>query len=82
MTGDFESVIGMGKDEPLNRFLRKLPGSKFEPADGPATLCAIAVETDDATRACGKSRCGPPRRHSGTSAAGILELTYFIPGPG
>jgi hypothetical protein len=49
MTGDFESVIGMGKDEPLNRFLRKLPGSKFEPANGPATLCAIAVETDDAT---------------------------------
>jgi hypothetical protein len=49
MTGDFESVIGMNKDEPLNRFLRKLPGSKFEPANGPATLCAIAVETDDAT---------------------------------
>jgi hypothetical protein len=49
MTGDFESVIGMNKDEPLNRFLRKLPGSKFEPALGPATLCAIAVETDDAT---------------------------------
>jgi hypothetical protein len=47
MTGDFESVIGMNKDEPLNRFLRKLPGSKFEPALGPATLCAIAVETDD-----------------------------------
>ncbi len=49
MTGDFESCIGMNKDEPLNRFLRKLPGSKFEPATGPATLCAIAVETDDAS---------------------------------
>jgi hypothetical protein len=49
MTGDFESCIGMNKDEPLNRFLRKLPGSKFEPANGPATLCGIAVETDDAT---------------------------------
>jgi metallophosphoesterase (TIGR00282 family) len=47
MTGDFESVIGMNKDEPLNRFLRKLPGSKFEPATGPATLCGVAVETDD-----------------------------------
>jgi metallophosphoesterase (TIGR00282 family) len=47
MTGDFESVIGMNKDEPLNRFLRKLPGSKFEPALGPATLCGIAVETDE-----------------------------------
>ena len=49
MTGDFESVIGMTKDEPLNRFLRKVPGGKFEPASGPATLCAIAVETDDAS---------------------------------
>ena len=47
MTGDFDSVIGMNKDEPLNRFLRKIPGSKFEPATGAATLCAIAVETDD-----------------------------------
>jgi len=49
MTGDFQSVIGMNKDEPLNRFLRKVPGGKFEPANGPATLCAIAVETDDAS---------------------------------
>jgi metallophosphoesterase (TIGR00282 family) len=49
MTGDFDSCIGMTKDEPLNRFLRKLPGSKFEPASGPATLCGLAVETDDAS---------------------------------
>ncbi len=47
MTGDFDSVIGMAKDEPLNRFLRKIPASKFEPANGVATLCGIAVETDD-----------------------------------
>ena len=46
MTGDFDSVIGMNKDEPLNRFLRKIPSSKFEPATGHATLCALAVETD------------------------------------
>ena len=49
MTGDFNSVIGMNKDEPLGRFLRKIPQGKFEPATGPATLCGIAVETDDAT---------------------------------
>ena len=47
MTGDFDSIIGMNKDEPLNRFLRKLPGAKFEASSGPATLCGIAVETDD-----------------------------------
>jgi 2',3'-cyclic-nucleotide 2'-phosphodiesterase len=49
MTGDYESVIGMNKEEPLGRFLRRIPQSKFEPATGPATLCAVAIETDDAT---------------------------------
>jgi len=49
MTGDFDSIIGMTKEEPLNRFLRKLPGTKFEAAGGPATLCGVAVETDDKT---------------------------------
>lgn len=49
MTGDYDSVIGMVKDEPLNRFLRRIPSARMEPANGPATLCAIAVETDDRT---------------------------------
>ena len=49
MTGDYDSVIGMGKDEPLNRFIRKIPGGRFEPALGDATLCGLAVETDDAS---------------------------------
>ena len=49
MTADYDSIIGMNKDEPLNRFLRKLPGAKFEASNGPATLCGLAVETDDAT---------------------------------
>ncbi len=49
MTGDFDSVIGMQKDEPISRFLRKIASSKFEAATGPATLCGLAVETDDAS---------------------------------
>jgi metallophosphoesterase (TIGR00282 family) len=49
MTGDYDSVIGMNKDEPLTRFLRKIPSARFEPASGPATLCAVAVETEAAT---------------------------------
>lgn len=49
MTGDYDSVIGMVKDEPLSRFLRRIPSTKFEAATGPATLCGLAVETDDAT---------------------------------
>src|SRR5215831_3098452 len=49
MTADYDSIIGMNKDEPLNRFLRKLPGAKFEASNGPATLSGLAVETNDAT---------------------------------
>jgi metallophosphoesterase (TIGR00282 family) len=49
MSGDYNSVIGMDKEEPLTRFLRKIPGARFEPAAGEATLCALAVETDDAS---------------------------------
>ena len=45
MTGDYDSVIGMEKEEPVRRFTTKLPGGRFEPADGPATLCGLAVET-------------------------------------
>jgi calcineurin-like phosphoesterase len=39
----------MVKDEPLGRFLRRIPTSKFEAATGPATLCGVAAETDDRT---------------------------------
>jgi len=49
MTGDYNSIIGMDKDEPLARFLRKIASARFEPATGEATLSALAVETDDAT---------------------------------
>jgi calcineurin-like phosphoesterase len=49
MTGDHDSVIGMAKAEPLQRFVRRIPSAKFEPANGPATLCAVAVEIDAAT---------------------------------
>jgi len=44
MTGDYDSVIGMEKEEPLRRFTRKTPGARFEPAQGEATLCGVAVE--------------------------------------
>lgn len=45
MCGDYDSVIGMDKDEPIRRFLRKTPGARFEPAEGPGTLCGLFVET-------------------------------------
>jgi metallophosphoesterase (TIGR00282 family) len=49
MTGDYDSVIGMQKEEPLRRFTTGIPSSRFEPATGEATLSGVAVETDDAT---------------------------------
>jgi metallophosphoesterase (TIGR00282 family) len=49
MTGDYDSVIGMDKAEPLQRFLRKLPIERMRPSEGEATVCGVAVETDDAT---------------------------------
>ena len=49
MTGDYESVIGMDRTEPMQRFLRGYPQGRFEPAESIATLSGIAVETDDAT---------------------------------
>src|ERR1700691_6086079 len=35
MTGDFNSVIGMAKEEPLQRFLTRVSSARFEPATGP-----------------------------------------------
>jgi metallophosphoesterase (TIGR00282 family) len=49
MCGDYDSVLGMDKDEPLNRFLTKIPRSRMEPAMGPATLSGLAVDIDDAS---------------------------------
>jgi 2',3'-cyclic-nucleotide 2'-phosphodiesterase len=43
---DYDSVIGMDKYEPVQRFLKKMHGSRFTPAGGPATLCAAFVVTD------------------------------------
>jgi len=49
MCGDYDSVIGMGKEVAAARFWRKMPGDRLQPADGEATLCGVYVETDDAT---------------------------------
>lgn len=49
MCGDYDSVIGMQKDEPMRRFVTGMARGRFEPAAGPATLCGLFVETDDRT---------------------------------
>ena len=42
---DYDSVIGMDKAEPVQRFLRKISGQRFSPATGPATVCGVFVQT-------------------------------------
>jgi 2',3'-cyclic-nucleotide 2'-phosphodiesterase len=49
MCGDYLSVIGMLKEEPIRRFQTKIPSNRFEPAMGEATVCGVLIETDDAT---------------------------------
>jgi metallophosphoesterase (TIGR00282 family) len=49
MCGDYDSVIGMEKTEPLRRFVTGMTRARFEPAGGAATLCGLFVETDHAT---------------------------------
>jgi metallophosphoesterase (TIGR00282 family) len=49
MTGDYDSVIGMHKDEPLRRFTTGISSARFEPANGAATMSGVALETDDKT---------------------------------
>ena len=49
MCGDYNSVIGMDKGEPMRRFVTGMPKSRFTPAMGEATLSGVYVETDDRT---------------------------------
>src|SRR5229473_2196324 len=67
MTGDYDSIIGMQKEEPLHRFTTGIPSGRFEPALGAATLSGVAVETDDATGFA--TRIAPVRRGGRLSPA-------------
>lgn len=49
MCGDYNSVIGMEKSEPMRRFVTGMPKTRFTPAMGEATLSGLYVETDDHT---------------------------------
>ncbi|KGJ04767.1 hypothetical protein SAMN04487972_10858 [Paracoccus halophilus] len=49
MCGDYDSIIGMDKAEPLRRFLTGMASERFAPAEGEATLAGVIVITDDRT---------------------------------
>ena len=49
MCGDYNSVIGMDKAEPMRRFITGMARDRFSPAGGEATLSGFYIETDDRT---------------------------------
>ena len=49
MCGDYNSVIGMNKDNSLKKFLKDPSATKHYPALGDATISGLMVEADDAT---------------------------------
>ena len=75
MCGDYDSVLGMQKEESIRRFLQKTPGPRMEPALGEGTLSGIAVETDDRTGLADARRGPPPRAAPGRDLAALLGLT-------
>jgi metallophosphoesterase (TIGR00282 family) len=71
MCGDYDSVIGVEAEEPLNRFLTGIPMGRFEPAEGEATLCGILVETDPKT---GLALKAAPLRLGGVLSQSVPEF--------
>ena len=52
MCGDYDSVIGMDAEEPVERFVTGIVQGRFIPAEGEATLSGVAIETDAKTGLC------------------------------
>ncbi|WP_424965010.1 MULTISPECIES: TIGR00282 family metallophosphoesterase [unclassified Dinoroseobacter] len=77
MCGDYDSVIGMEKAEPMRRFVTGMSKGRYVPALGPATLSGLYVETDDRT---GKATRVEMVRHGGRLApAGPAPVTDATP---
>ena len=68
---DYDSVIGNQKEEPLRRFTTRISGGRYKPAEGPATVCGVFVETDDST---GLARRIEPIRIGGRLAQSVPQL--------
>lgn len=71
MCGDYDSIIGVETDEPLNRFLTGVAQGRFTPAEGEATLCGVIIETEAAT---GLATRIEPLRVGGVLAQALPEL--------
>jgi hypothetical protein len=65
MVGDYDSVVGMQKTVPIQRFTKRYSLDRLMPAEGKATLCGLYIETDDKT---GKAVVARPVRLGGLLA--------------
>jgi metallophosphoesterase (TIGR00282 family) len=74
MCGDYDSVLGMGKEEPLARFLTKIPNGRFQPSLGQATISGVGIDIDDAT---GLARAIAPLRLGGRLSQ--AEPAFWLP---
>lgn len=72
MCGDYDSVIGMDKVEPMRRFVTGMARDRFTPAEGAVTLAGVLVETDDRT---GLARHVWPIREGGRLAPAMPPET-------
>tara|TARA_B100000886_G_scaffold185020_1_gene126949 strand:- start:222 stop:656 length:435 start_codon:yes stop_codon:yes gene_type:complete len=46
MCGDYDSVIGMKKEECIQKFTKKFIKTRLEPANGEGTLCGTIIKID------------------------------------
>ncbi len=76
MCGDYDSIIGMDKEEPLRRFLTKIPEGRFEPAMGEVTISGVVVDTDDSS---GLATAIAPLRFGGRLAPAWPDFTGPAP---
>ncbi len=49
MCGVYDSILGMEKDEPVNRFVTRVNGGRFAPVTGEAAISGVVIHIDQAT---------------------------------
>jgi metallophosphoesterase (TIGR00282 family) len=76
MCGDYDSVLGMDKEEPLRRATTKINTARLGPALGPGSISGLAVEIDDATGLA--TQVAPLRLGPGLSPA---EPEFWVAAP-
>src|SRR4051812_40077696 len=75
MTGARGGVIGVRREQALERFLTQLP-TRFEPADDDPWLNAVLVDSDDSGRATGiRQLLVPYSENNAASSGGVNQTT-------